>query len=147
MFNNLKGLHILLYRKERLNLTIKPIPCDDEALQGHVGQSAVLGSSSPGPFSKLKAQSFACSQWWVAVLIFEGMPDFLVNLDPMVSFPWWFRWVKNPPAMWETRIWSLGWEDSPGAGRSNPLQCSCLENPHGQRSLAVCSPQGHKELD
>ena len=19
--------------------------------------------------------------------------------------------VKNPPAMWETRVWSLGWED------------------------------------
>ena len=25
---------------------------------------------------------------------------------------------------------------SPGGGHSNPLQYSCLENPHGQRSLA-----------
>ena len=25
---------------------------------------------------------------------------------------------------------------SPGEGHGNPLQCSCLENPHGQRSLA-----------
>ena len=24
---------------------------------------------------------------------------------------------------------------SPGGGHSNPLQYSCLENPHGQRSL------------
>ena len=28
--------------------------------------------------------------------------------------------------MW---IRSLGWEDSPGGGHGNPLQCSCLENP------------------
>ena len=27
---------------------------------------------------------------------------------------------------------------SPGGGHSNPFQYSCLENPHGQRSLAVC---------
>ena len=29
----------------------------------------------------------------------------------------------------------------------NPLQYSCLENPHGQRRVAGCSPWGHKELD
>ena len=27
---------------------------------------------------------------------------------------------------------------SPGGGHGNPLQYSCLENPHGQRSLAGC---------
>ena len=32
------------------------------------------------------------------------------------------------------------WERSPGGGHGNPLQYSCLENPHGQRSLAVYSP-------
>ena len=32
---------------------------------------------------------------------------------------------------------------SPGEGNGNPLQYSCLENPHGQRSLAGCSPWGH----
>ena len=30
---------------------------------------------------------------------------------------------------------------------SNPLQYSCLENPHGQRSLAVYRPWGCKESD
>ena len=29
----------------------------------------------------------------------------------------------------------------------SPLQYSCLENPHGQRSLVGYSPWGHKELD
>ena len=36
---------------------------------------------------------------------------------------------------------------SPGGGHGNPLQYSCLENPHGQRSLDGYSPRGHKESD
>ena len=36
---------------------------------------------------------------------------------------------------------------SPGGGHGNPLQYSCLENPHGQRNLVGCSPWGHKESD
>ena len=35
----------------------------------------------------------------------------------------------------------------PGGGHGNPLQYSCLENPHGQRSLVGYSPWHHKELD
>ena len=41
----------------------------------------------------------------------------------------------------------------PGSGRSlgekhgNPLQYSCLENSHGQRSLVSYSSWGRKELD
>ena len=53
--------------------------------------------------------------------------------------------VKNPPAMQETWVLSLGQEDSPGGGHSNVLQY--LENLHGQRSLAVYSPQGRKKSD
>ena len=35
----------------------------------------------------------------------------------------------------------------PGGGYGNPFQYSCLENPHGQRSLEICSPWGRKESD
>ena len=35
---------------------------------------------------------------------------------------------------------------SPGGGHGNPLQYSCPENPHGQRSLAGYSPRiGHDQ--
>ena len=58
--------------------------------------------------------------------------------------------VKNPPTIAEAvRDTSL----TPGPGRSfggrhgNPLQYCCLENPHGQRSLAGYSPWGCKESD
>ena len=49
--------------------------------------------------------------------------------------------VKNLPTMLEIWVQSLGW------GHGNPLQYSCLENPHGQRNLAGYSPWGCKESD
>ena len=36
---------------------------------------------------------------------------------------------------------------SSGEGHGNPLQNSCLENHHGQRSLAGCNVWGYKESD
>ena len=44
-------------------------------------------------------------------------------------------------------VQSLDLEKSPGGGHGNPLHFSCLENPHGQRSLASYSPWGRKESD
>ena len=35
----------------------------------------------------------------------------------------------------------------PGGGHGNPLQYSCLENPHRQRSLVGYSPWYRKESD
>ena len=40
-----------------------------------------------------------------------------------------------------------GWGRSPGRGHGNPLQYSCLENPHGWRSQVGYSPWGRKESD
>ena len=37
--------------------------------------------------------------------------------------------VKHLPAMRETGVPSLRWEDPPGEGHGSPLQYSCLENP------------------
>ena len=58
--------------------------------------------------------------------------------------------VKNPPANAGDAgnagsITRSG--RSPGGGHGNLLQYSCLENPHGQRSLAGDSPWGHRESD
>ena len=36
---------------------------------------------------------------------------------------------------------------SPGGGHGNPLQHFLPGESHGQRSLAGCSPRGHKESD
>ena len=55
--------------------------------------------------------------------------------------------VKDPPAMQQTQVQSLGGKDPLEGGHGHPLQYSCLENHHGQRSLAGYSPRGHKESD
>ena len=55
--------------------------------------------------------------------------------------------VKNPPVTRETWVQFPGLGRSPGGRHGKPLQYSCLENPHGQRSLAGFSPWGCKELD
>ena len=36
---------------------------------------------------------------------------------------------------------------SPGGEHGNPLQYSCLENPHGQRSLEGCHPWGREDSE
>ena len=58
--------------------------------------------------------------------------------------------VKNPSAKagdGGDADWIPGWERSPGGGHGNPLQFSCLENPHGQRSLADYRLWYHKKSD
>ena len=52
--------------------------------------------------------------------------------------------VKNLPAMQETWVQSL--RRSPGVWHGNPLQYSCLENPHGQRSLAGLQSMGSQRV-
>ena len=41
----------------------------------------------------------------------------------------------------------LWWGRSSEVGNGHPLQYSCLENPHGQRSLVGCNPYHHREWD
>ena len=74
-----------------------------------------------------KASVLQCSAFWGASLVAKT--------------------VKNPPAMWDKGhlVVIPGLERSPGGGHGNPIQYSCLENPHGQRSLVGYRPQGHKE--
>ena len=38
------------------------------------------------------------------------------------------QWVKNLPAMQETQVLSLGWEDALEEEDGNPFQYSCLKN-------------------
>ena len=52
-----------------------------------------------------------------------------------IGYPLHYSWaslvarlVKNPPAMWKTWVWILGWEDSPGERKGYPFQYSGLQN-------------------
>ena len=68
-----------------------------------------------------------------------------------IGYPLQYSWaslvaqmVKNLPAVWEMWVQPLGWEDPLEEGMAT---YSCLENPHGQRSMVGSSPWGCKELD
>ena len=60
-----------------------------------------------------------------------------------IGYPLQYSWaslvaqtLKNPPAMWETWVHSVGWHDPleegapPPGDHANPLLYSFLENPH-----------------
>ena len=56
------------------------------------------------------------------------------------------QWVKNPPAMQETQVQSLGLEDP--LKEETATHSSILAwKSHGQRRLVGHSPKGHKEVD
>ena len=55
--------------------------------------------------------------------------------------------VKNLPAMWETWVWSMGWEDPPWRRKWLPTPVFLPGEFHGQRCLAGYSLWGRKELD
>ena len=50
---------------------------------------------------------------------------------------WLAQLVKNLPAMWETWVGSLGWEDSPGEGKGYLLQYSGLGIPSTVQSIGL----------
>ena len=53
--------------------------------------------------------------------------------------------VKNLPAVWETRVRSLGWEDPLEEGMATHF--SILGEFHGLKSLESYSPWGREESD
>ena len=71
-----------------------------------------------------------------------------------IGFPLQYSWaslvaqtVKNPPAMWETWVRSLGREDPLAEGMATHSSILALRIPKDKRSLVGCSPWGSKEWD
>ena len=86
-------------------------------------------SEHPAPVS---LTGFIVSVPWV-IALWTHVSD--LGNDPGIGFyqadsglPLWAQLVKNPPAMRETWVPSLGWEDPPGDGNGYSLQYPGLEN-------------------
>ena len=65
----------------------------------------------------------------------SSIPELGRSAGEEIGYPLQYSWaslvaqlIKNPPAMWETWVQSLGWEDTLGEGKGYALQCSGLEN-------------------
>ena len=68
-----------------------------------------------------------------------------------ISYPLQYSWaslvvqlIKNPPAMWETWVQSLGWEDPLEKGKATHSSILAWRIPWTIQSM---SPWGHKESD
>ena len=70
-------------------------------------------------------------QVWVSHLISLSLNSFIYKMEIILDGGWWAslvaQLVKNPPAMQETWVRSLGWEDPLKKGMAYPLQYSGLE--------------------
>ena len=83
-----------------------------------------------------------------AISLLQGIYKVAVENRLIVTFTYVAQMVKNPLSRQETWVGKItGLGRSPGGGHGNPLQYSCLKNPHEQRCLAGYSPWGCKELD
>ena len=79
-------------------------------------------------------------------LLFFGTLHSNGYIFPSLGLPWWLRCKAS--AYNEGDPGSIpGLGRSPGEGNGNPLQYSCLEKSHRQRSLVGYSPWGRKESD
>ena len=55
--------------------------------------------------------------------------------------------VKNPPAMWETKVQSLGWEDPLEEGMATHSSILAWRIPMDTGAWRAVAHGGHKELD
>ena len=77
----------------------------------------------------------------VCLYVIKSFSEYDSPNDSLVA-----QMVKSLPAMQETRVRSLGWED-PLKRKQQPTPVFLPGESHGQRSLAGYSPQGRKESD
>ena len=71
----------------------------------------------------------------------------MMDLSKYISASLVAQMVKNPPAMQETWVRYLGWEDPLENEMATHSGILAWETPPPQRSLIGYSPWGHKELD
>ena len=77
---------------------------------------------------------------------FLFFPDTCTSTPHLTSASLVAQVAKNLPAMWETRVWPLGWDNTLEKGMATHSSIFAWEF-HGQRSLADYSPCGGKESD
>ena len=96
----------------------------DLSYSTHNLRNIMWALSSRGMASLVAPQGLSRDGAWASLP--RGMWDLDQGLNPrpLCGDSRVTQTVENPPAVWETWVPSLGWEDSPGGGRGNPLQYS-----------------------
>ena len=110
------------------------VKSESEVVQSCPTLSNPMDCSLPGS----SVYGFSRQEYW------SGVP--LPSLRDRLPTP--YSWaslvaqlVRNPPAMRDAWVQSLGWEDPLGKGKANPFQYSGLENSKGCIVLRVAKSQ------
>ena len=90
---------------------------------------------------KGERQSLSLNWQTTSFILFKTAKWYLILVLTLVA-----QRIKNLPAMQETQVQYLGWEDALEKGMATPPVFLPGES-HGQRSLEGHSPWGRKELD
>ena len=86
-----------------------------------------------------------CCSLWTSLLGPPGLPGwhpFELSSTSLV-----IQMVKNPPAMWETWVWFLGWEDPLEEGMATHSSILAWRIPKDKGAWWATVHGGHKELD
>ena len=96
-----------------------------------------LGSPMLGMYTHTHTHTHTCIL--TSVISFSWIDNFIIMEYPSLGFPGGTL-VKNPPANAGDMGSIPGLEKSPGVGKGNPFQYSCLENSmdRGAWKTAVC---------
>ena len=85
---------------------------------------------------------------WIHISIWLSPFAVHLKLSQIVNWsnglPWWLSWERVSLRCRRPRLHG---GEIPWRRKGNPCQYSCLENPHGKRSLEGASPWGGKESD
>ena len=114
--------------------------------------SSVAQTENATTFCSVKRQRrhilICCNMWQMSKMFYLRSPG--EGIGYLLHFSWASpvaHTVKNPLAVWETWVRSLGREDPLEEREELPTPGSSPGESHGQRSLAGYSPWGCKELD
>ena len=111
---------------------------------------SLLRSASWSWWGNCHCEGFSLEERWQMSIKWEarrsGFQPWLCCLQPCILDSLVAQTEKNLPAMQETCIPSLGWEDALEKGMATHSSILAWES-QGQRSLVGYSPWGHKELD
>ena len=112
-----------------------------------LGRSLGEGKGYPPQYSGLE-NSLDRGAWWATIYGVTKSQTLLRDFHfHLILELWWWLSGKESACKAGEAGSIPGSGRSPGGRHGDPLHYSCLENPHGQRSLAGYGPWGHKELE
>ena len=111
-----------------------------------LGRSPGEGNGNPLQYSCLE-NSMDRRAWWAAVSGVAQSWTQLKRLSSSSSSSRVAQTVNNLPAMWETWVRSLGWEDPPEKEMATYSSILAWRIPWTEEPGRLYSPWGHKESD